>query len=159
MNKERNVIVSNPIVVFNGDVNWSEVEDLFKDFKGDIVIHGNLIIAKDSRITCDTIYVMKNLCEDGCVDVIVEGNLYVKGAISCCDLTVNGSLNCYYYISTFEINVAEDLYAEAGIESSGYDINVGGDLISDKEIEAADIMVLGKFYVSGRVEADSIWIG
>lgn len=159
MNKERNVIEVNPTVVFDGDVKWSEVEELFRDFKGDIVIHGDLELEKDSRIICDNIYIMGSIREEGCVDVTVEGTLFVYGEIDCCNLTVNGSVFCNEYMCVFETNVSEDLYSKRAIDACGYDINVGGDFVCDSEIEAADITVLGKFYVAGRIEADSIFVG
>jgi len=159
MEKERKASKSNPIVVVDGNVKWSKIEKLFQDFKGDIVIRGNLILEECSHIICDNIYIMGNIWDEYEADLIVEGNLYVEGAIDCWNLTVNGAVNCNKCINTYEINVAEDLYSKSKIDAGGCDINVGGDLVCKSEVAAADIRVLGKFYVSSLVEADSIMVG
>ena len=157
MKKERKVIEQNAIVVFDGDVNTSKLNELFQDFLGDIIIFGSITQNEESlSIKCDNLYVMGRL---SCIDVIVGGNLYVEGDIDCCDIKVNGCICCSGLIDSFEINVAEDLYAKGYIITNGYDINVGGELICDDAIEAAEIVVLQRMRMKGMIKADSISVG
>lgn len=158
MNKERNTNLNNAIVVFDGNVEASKLNELFADFQGDIVINGNLIWGSgDLRIKCSNLYI-NDLEIYG--KLIVEGNLYVQGNINCCDIVVNGSIVCLGYMDSMEINVAEDLYVKKDIEVNGYDINVGGEFVCDSEVtSAAEITVLNKMQVFGCVEADKICVG
>ena len=159
MNEERNV--SEPIVVFNKNVRTSELNELFKEFQGDIIVNGNLILnEKKLVIKCDNLYVTGGISMSiNNTDVCVIGNLYVGDDIDCCNINVNGSICCTGCISSLEIDIAEDLYCENGIDTCGYDMNVGGEVVCNDDIAAAEIVVLKKIYVKSTIEADSISVG
>ena len=162
MNKERKVIESNAIVVFDRNVYANELNEFFKEFKGDIIINGDLIFDVDLIIQCDNLYVIGEITLMLTLlwpDILVEGNMYVYGDIDCYKINVNGSICCMKRINSFEINVSENVYAKDGIGTNGYDINVGGDLVCEDDIKAAEIIVLQKMYVTGTIEADSISVG
>ena len=157
MKEERKVIEQNAIVAFYGDVNVDKLNELFKDFQGNISIIGSTIRNEENlSIKCDNLYVMGRLCG---VDVTVDGNLYVEGDIDCCNIKVNGCLSCTGSIDAFNINVAENLYSKFSIVTNGYDINVGGDIICEDEVEAADIVVLQRLQVKSLIQAASISVG
>ena len=154
MKEERKVIEPNAIVAFYGDVKAAKLNELFKDFQGDISIFGSTLQDGESlSIKCNNLYIMGRL---GGSDITVDGNLYIEGDIDCCDINVNGCLTCKGAIDAFNINVSENLYAKFSIFTNGYDINVGGDLICDDEVEAAEIVVLHKLQVRNSIQADSI---
>jgi len=162
MNKERKVIEPNAIVVFDGDVNASKLNQLFQNFQGDIIITGNLIIDEEKlSIQCDNLFVMEkiDLSNYANTGICLDGNLYVEKFIDCSHIEVNGCIYCSGSIDSFNINVAEDLYVKGNIDTNGYDINVGGNLICKNEVDAAEITVLGKISVTSRIQADSISVG
>jgi len=162
MNKERKVIEPNAIVVFEGDVYASKLNELFQHFEGDIIINGDLILeGMHVFIQCDNLYVMGNMpYTNACgTDFYLKGNLYIKGYIDCGKINVNGSVYCEHYIDALEINISEDLYAKGDIDATSYDINVGGELVCKDEVEASEIIVLKKIYVRNKIYADSISVG
>ena len=164
MNKERNVIEPNAIVVFDRDVNASKLNELFKGFQGDIIIIGDLMLDEANlSIDCDNLYVMGgielDLRANSYADICVRGNLYVGEHIDCANINVNGSIFCMRYIDSFNINISEDVYVDGYIETNGYDINVGGEFICKDEVSAAEITVLGKIIVKDGIQADSISAG
>lgn len=162
MEKERNVIEENVIVVFDGDVDSSALNELFQDFKGGIVINGALYLDKEGLIIqCDNLYVMGkiDISAMGANDISLVGNLYVEQSINCTDINVNGSIYCMDTMDSFNINVSEDLYVNGKIDTRGYDIFVGGDIICENRVDAAEITVLGKLRVSSEIYADSISVG
>ena len=161
MKKERNVIEPNAVVVFDGDVYSSTLNELFQDFKGDIVINGDLNLDKGGlSIQCDNLYVMGEIFIStmGSNDICLVGDLYVEQSIECKNINVNGSIYCMDTMNTFEINVSEDFYANESVNAYRYDINVGGDFICDDEVNAAEITVYGKLKVLLGIHADFIWV-
>lgn len=159
MNKERKVIEPNAIVVFDRDVVTNELNQLFKIFDGDIVINGDLIFDGESLdIECDNLYVKGEIAISNYVhtNICLDANLYVENSIDCTDIDVNGCVCCMGSIDSYNINVAEDLYVAINLDTNGYDINVGGDLICKHAVDAADIIVRGKISVSDGIQDDSI---
>ena len=161
MKKERNVIEHNAVVVFDSDVNASELNELFKGFQGDIIINGDLILdAEELRIKCDNLYVIGGIKTTGILcAILVEGNMYTEGYIDCLDININGTFFSRDTINAYAINISEDLYCLSDIYTNGYDINVGGELVCEDEIDAAEILVLQNIHVKNRIEADSIKVG
>jgi len=162
MNKERKVIETNAIVVFNGDVNASKLNELFQDFQGDIVINGSLILDKDNLcIQCDNLYVTRavstNVRSEG--NICVSGNLYVDEDIECCNMSINGSVFCSADVDSLDINVTEDFCVENKVDTNGQDINVGGDFICEGNVDANDIVVLQSMHVKGYIDCCDIYVG
>lgn len=155
MNKERKVIEPNAIVVFDRDVRTSELNALFKDFHGDIVINGVLLLYEENLcISCDNLYV-EYIAESygpGYPEIKMKGNLYVNGDCGTYDIKVNGSVYCQGNVSSTNIDIAEDFFVEGDVDAYNKDVHVGGDFTCEGSIESVDsLKVLGKFKVDGSL--------
>ena len=138
--------INNAILVFDRDVEATELEPLLKDFEGDVIINGTLMIDDAIRITCDNLYV-ENIDSYVYCDVELIGNLIIRGYGCFCNISVNGSIYSGGYINSHRINVAEDVHSRGGINAGGHDICVGGSLISNASIKARSIKVLNDIEV------------
>ena len=167
MNKERKVIEPNAIIVFDRDVNSSELVKLPEDFKGEIVINGSLVCDRKLSIQCGNLYanrvysdepsinIIGNLYTSGNVDVhdiTVNGSIYSKGDIDVGAIKVNGSIYCKGDLNSEDVTVAEDLEVECEIEGNHWNSYVGGNFICKGSIENIDCLrVLGKYKVDGTL--------
>ena len=158
MNKERQVIEPNAIIIFDGDVNSIELEKLPKGFQGDIVIKGMLVFEENLSIECDNLYV-DVLC-GGESDTYIKGNVFTSGDAYLHNTVINGSLYCKGNLCSTESNIAigEDLVVREQIEAFLANISVGGNLKCNSIKEANSIEVLGEFEVTETVNANHIHI-
>lgn len=158
MNKERKLNVSNKVVVFNRDVNAEELNALFEDFNGDIIINGELYVDRNLHIKCDNLYVTRlttgTWTKIGFY-IIIEGNLFVDGDIDCYDIEVNGSIYSNGEIDSLNIIIAEDFYAKR-LSANDREVAIGGDFECDKAEYIKDITVLGSTYVKSLIAAEHI---
>ncbi len=146
VNKERKVIESNAIIIFDRDVNSSELANLPADFQGDIVINGMLFVEEELFIKCDNLYADRVQSIGHNINII--GNLYVKDAIDIFAIEVNGSICCNEDFDSANVAVAEDICVIGDADVNGNDIFVGGDFICKGAIKSVHSMkVLGKLYV------------
>ena len=153
MNKERKVI-DNAIVVFNKKkVKARDLKQL-RDFKGDIVINGELKCNNNIYLQCENLYVHSIRADKyDSKDIFVAGNLIVEGDIMCWKLNVDGAIYCKGDIDSISINVLEDLYA-GKIDAHNSDIVVGGNLVCDQIKACNELSVLGKTRCKTTIEAD-----
>lgn len=156
MNKERNVIETNAIVVFDRDVNASKLNEFFQDFQGVVIINGNLFLDESLNLTCD-LYVAKSIDSQYCKNIHIIGNLYCEGLIDCYDIFVSESLFCGE-INSNDITVGEDFLCTDDIMAYGNVITVAGDL-ECSNIETGNIYVLGKLTVENAMSAEEVKIG
>ena len=123
-----------PIVVFDRDVKASELNKLAKNFFGDLVVNGNLLLDEDLQLNC---------------------NLYIKN-ISCDNflgyksLRINGALFCNM-VDVSNISV-QDLYAN---QIEALKIYVAGDVECIGKVYAHKIEYIGSIYLKeiGAVES------
>jgi len=156
MNKERKVIETNAIVVFDEDVRSSKLNGLLKDFQGHVIINGNLYIDGYLNVRCN-LYVAENINCSYDSNIHIIGNLYCDGDIDCFDIFTSENLFCNS-INSADIKVGGNLLCENAIEAYGYVVTVAGDLECNTA-EMENLYVLGKMHVKGRIEADSIMVG
>lgn len=172
---ERNAL-KNAIVIFDGDVAAEELMELIpREFDGDIVIHGDLIV--------------------DVVNFDITGNLWIDGDIwaAASELSIYGSIVCkniiayavtvYDYIEAYQCKVQENLLVHTNCyvdcitantvkvkgdvhatEIEGDVLEVDGDIIAseisfynikaNKSICCNIIMSLGKVEVNGSVYAE-----
>ena len=133
MNKERTAINLNSVVIFDGDVTDENLKIIPEDFRGDIVVHGDMTV-KEYYCT------------------IIPCSLWVSGNIQTGDINVAGDFCCERTINAGDINVTGDFYCKGYIRAS--DINVAGDFYGKGIINADDINVAGDFYYEREVYFD-----
>lgn len=123
--KERTAIDLNGVVIFDRDITDEDLEIIPKDFRGDIVVHGDMsLCGKPYNIPC---------------------SLWVLGDINSLDsINVAGDFYCKGDIDSFNINVAGDFYCKGDIDSC--DINVAGDFYHERTVYSGVIYVEGKIY-------------
>lgn len=130
MKKERKVIDSNAIIVFDRTISATELNEALENFHGDVVIKGDLLLNDDLNVGC---------------------NLFVEGVIDACDkitsINIIGDLlvhatNCH------KITVSGDLFC---IEMKKKYCKV--------EIKSEDICVGGTLYCKGNIIAKNIEVG
>lgn len=157
MKEERKVIETNAIVVFNGDVNASKLNELFQDFQGDVIINGSLLIDENLEIACN-LYVVDDINSEYDKKIHIAGNLYCDGDVDCYDIYVEESFFCTS-INSCNINVVEDFCCEDDIEAYGYDINVGGDFFCKGKVEADFVNIYKIMHLSGEIQVREIAVG
>ena len=168
--KERKVINHNPVVVFNRCVEASELNELFQNFQGDIVINGCLMLDEEELvIQCDNLYVSSCICANlNNTKILLEGNLYVEDYIYCHSINVNGSLCCNNDINCKSINVNGSLYCNDTIKNC-VDIKVTENLCCNKiDIQYGYLIVAGDIEVScldaktvnvfGKMRCHHLWV-
>lgn len=131
MEKERKVTKQGAIIVFDRDVNASELNKLTKNFDGDIVILGKLFIDEDLHTNC---------------------NLYIIGDITCCaekNIHVGGDLECYSEIGAYNIYVDGCFYCEGNISSDNIKVRESFWCKSRIEAYSGEITVIGDFECHG----------
>ena len=130
MKKERKVIDSNAIIVFDRTISATELNEALENFHGDAVIKGDLLLNDDLNVEC---------------------NLFVEGVIDACDkitsINIIGDLlvhatNCH------KITVSGDLFC---IEMKKK--------YSKVEIKSENICVGGTLYCKGNIIAKNIEVG
>ena len=157
---ERQENLTNAIIVFDRDVTAEELNTLFDDFQGDIVITGNLDLGNvDLFLKCNNLYVMGEITVNENTITEIEGNLWIEGRIDCFDLKVNGSVYCGGYVLSTEVAVSEDFFVDETVEADDSDIYVGGDFICNGEVSADEIVVLKKLEVKGNIQVYKIQVG
>lgn len=129
MNKERQVIDSQAIVVFNHDVTAIQLNKILKNFHGDVVIKGSLLLNDNLNIACNVFVDGDISGEDKVTSINIKGDLYIH-ATNCHHITVSGDLYC------LDLNKE---YTEVKIKSE--DICVGGTLYCEGDIIARNIEV------------------
>ena len=146
MNKERKIVETNSIVVFDRKVNASELNEFFKDFHRDIIINGDLSVDTTLAIKCDNLYVEGALIVEifsSHAKIDLQGNLYVRDEMDCYDIHVDGSVYCSHRISAVSIDVAQDLDVVSNVDAENYNINVGGNFTCES-VKVRKICVLQK---------------
>ena len=157
MNKERNVIESNAVVVFDGDIEASVLNNIAIGFPGEVIINGDLIIDENLKLECD-LYVEGNVEGSACYAIEIEGDLYCYGIVDCYDICVNG---CFYSdarVDATDIKVRDDFWCGDGLEARASSIIVGGDF-ECYSIETQEIYVFGRMKVDTGISATIIKIG
>ena len=156
MNKERKVIPRNAIVVFDRDVRTNELNALFKDFHGDIVINGGLLLyEEDLCINCDNLYVegIGPISGFGYPGIRMKGNLYVNGDCDIYDIEVNGSVYCQGNFESTEIDIAEDFFVKGEVDSFRCHIHVGGEFICQSSVKnVRSLWTLDKYSIKGSMQ-------
>lgn len=164
MNKERKVISRDAIVVFDRYVRASELNALFNDFHGDIVINGGLLLYEDDLcINCDNLYVECIELIDGCAypGIRMKGNLYVNGDCEAYDIEVNGSVYCQGNFESTEIDIAEDFFVKGEVDAYNSHIHMGGEFICLSSVKnVRSLWVLDKYDIKGSmIEVYDIRVG
>lgn len=154
MNKERKVIDSNAIVVLTKKKVKARDLKKLRDFKGDIVINGELHCNNNIYLQCENLYV-KSIKSDkhDSKDIYISGNLIVEEDIECWKLDVEGGIYCKGNIDSMSINALEDFCA-GKIDVHNSDIVVGGNLVCDQIKACNELSVLGKTRCKTTIEAD-----
>lgn len=130
MKKERKVINSNAIIVFDRNITATELNEALENFHGDVVIKGSLLLNDDLNVEC-------NLFVDGVIaasnkvtSINIKGDLLIH-ATNCHKITVSGDLFCIEMKKKY----------------------------SKVEIKSEDICVGGTFYCEGNIIAKNIEVG
>ena len=124
-----------PIIVFDRDVKASELNKLAKNFIGDLVVNGNLLLDEELQLSC---------------------NLYVEN-ISCDNflgyksLRIDGALFCNM-VDASNI-IVQDLYAN---HIEAFEIDVAGDMECLGKVYAQKIECIGRMYLHTIGTVDSI---
>lgn len=161
MKKERKVIEPNAIIVFDRNINVKALNAIPKDFKGDVIVNGDLNLDDDSLIMSGNLYVKGNIIADNFKHyrtIDIKGDLYCCGKIDVYDIDVSGTLCCMGVIDSASVKVSENLYCKDKIDALGYSINVAGDF-ECFAFYAQTVNVLGKIRVKGLSSADVINVG
>lgn len=119
-------ISSNGIIVFNRYLNVEDLKAIPKDFRGDVVVHGdvNFLIEEEDRyedlrinfniwaedIYCENINCDGNIYSAGCIhctDVKSTGNIISKEEIVCRNVECDGDVLCggFFYSNKGEIKI------------------------------------------------------
>lgn len=158
MNEERKVIDSNAIVVFEQPTIYaSKLNELLKDFYGDVVINGDLYLDEKLCLKCD-LYVIDGIECKSAEGINIQGDLECCGYMDTYEIFVGGCLYCEGEINSTDIKVGENLLCEDQIETNGCYITVAGDF-ECKSVEAGKIYVLGRVKVENVIEAERLEIG
>lgn len=157
MNMERKVISNNAIIVLDRDVNASELNALPRDFKGDIVINGDLILDESLLMKGNLHIIADVVCVAGKCDlnINIEGDLYCYGYIDAYQIDISGFFFGENDINSTNIKVAEDFYCNAKIDTNYCDITVAGELACHS-IDVAAITLWGRINVTTSIEAANI---
>ena len=140
-----------PSVVFDRDIETTELK-IFKGFKGDIIVNGNMMVDDDTIIECDNLYVAGGIDTYAACNISVTGNLIVAENICTCNIKVNGSIVCWGDILTSKIDVRDDVYVEGDLNAQSNDLSIGGSLECKSAVIARNIRVLKKMKVENLVE-------
>ncbi len=144
---EREIIYSNKsIVCFDKNVLASKLNKSFDDFRGHVVIKGNIILDEDlfTRYNLGVIgdilpkpyrkakiTIGGNLACDGNMKIYgnikVSGNLFCEGCMDVGCITVGGKLSCKGNMDTGAISVGSDFYCGGNINRNERKIRVKGD--------------------------------
>lgn len=160
MNEERKVIDSNTIVVFEEPTTYtyaSKLNEILKDFYGDVVINGDLYLDEDLCLKCN-LHVTEEIECGNKEGINIQGDLECWGYMDTYKIFVGGYLYCGDEINSTDIKVGESLWCKDGIDANGSDITVAGDF-ECKSVAAEKIYVLGKVKVENAIDADGLEIG
>ena len=149
MGKERKAISSSAIIVFDRDVRMSELNELTKDFNGDIVITGELLVDECPHIKCD-LHIMGYVICTPDQSFNVEGDLYCYNEMASYNMCIDGNLYCEGTISSDDIRVEGTLCCKGKIEAYGGKITVMGDF-ECHGIKANTVEVYGETYMEGPI--------
>lgn len=151
--QQQQVETSNTTVVFEGSVTERELNKLFKDYEGDIVINGMLTIFENPlSIKCNSLYASKIITMSRWLNAKIEGDVYIDGDIDCYRVDINGSLNCKGNVNSLDITVAENFCCEGSIDANYSDIFVGKEFYCMTSIEdARSIRVLEDLLIEGTI--------
>lgn len=152
IDKERRLIETNTIVVFNSNVTASKLEELIKDFCGTVVVNGNLTLTKNLKIK-GSLYVKGSVTEVDDENIEIEGDFYCYGSISCYKLKVHGFLYGKDDISSTGIAVGENLYCESCVDANDNEIDVFGNFESDS-VQFSELTVLGTIRVNNTISIE-----
>lgn len=160
MNKERTAINLNSVVIFNGDVTDENLRIIPKDFRGDIVVNGNMSFKEDRYIPCN-LWITGNVfcyCNRA---IYVNGDCYIGGTIDSGNIKVDGDLYCKGYLNAHRIRIEGDLivsddksFHKGDIISN--DIMVAGDVFCEGDIRSKDIIVAGNLFCKGDIRSKDI---
>ena len=152
---ERNIGYSNkPIVCFNKNVLASKLNKSFNDFRGQIVIKGNIILDEDlfTRYNLDVIGdILPKPYHKGNITIgsnfACEGNMQIYGHIK-----VSGDLSCKGYMNVGCITVGGTLFCNGNMDTGA--ISVGGNFFGGGNTirNERKIRVKGDFYCAGSID-------
>ena len=151
---------SEAIVFFCRDVTARELNDFPYDFRGDVVINGDLYLNENLEVLFN-LYVMGDIWEgiEDIPSIMVNGDLNCYGYINSGNINVKGSLYCYNGIDSHYITVGDDLYCEDNIDSNSSSVTVGGDLICLGNLRATQIYIVGTMRAGGVEQCFDIKVG
>ena len=129
MNKERKVTQAITSVVFNGDVSANEVNEVLKEFYGEVIIKGRLLLNESLNLESNLFVEGSIDAEDTVTSINITGNVFAH-AINCNHITISEDLYC------LDLNKE---YIEVGIDSE--EICIGGTLYCEGNIIAKKIKV------------------
>jgi len=127
---KRNVVESKSVIVFDRAVKASEINELTKDFYGDVIVTKKIVMDKGIDITCN---------------LYVIGGIVRKYPISESNININGDFYCYGEMHCHNINVSGCFYSKKIVYSKN--IRIGEDFLCDDKVDAygCSIIVVGNF--------------
>ena len=154
MQKERKVTEEGKIIVFDRDVEVSELNSLLtKEFNGDVIINGKLLVNEDFHAKYN-LHVMKDIFCTPDQDFTVKGDLYCYNEIAGYNILVEGCFYCEGIISADNIKVTESFWCKNRIEAYGGNITVLGDFAC-QGIKAKSVETYGQTYMGGYISVRS----
>ena len=147
MKEERKTI--NPkadVIIASKYVKPCDLKILPKDFQGNILIYGSLVIEDEDTIKFDNLYAKRLISNGPKVNII--GNIYIENDIDVFDIKVNGSVYCGENFNSAQVVISEDFTVDGDVDANYHSIIVGGDFVCGKSIENVEALkVLGKLKV------------
>lgn len=127
-------------LIFEGKITDEQIKKIPKDFRGDIIVNGNIICLEDCKI---------------------PGSLWINGNLEAKHLRVEGDLFAKKgttLITEEGIDVSGDFIFKEYCDIDTTCINVGGDFEGKGEIDSTDINVYGTFEFYGKIDLNNFKI-
>lgn len=150
--KRRNVMGHDTILVFDRVVKASELNQITKDFCGDVIITKKIILDGEVNAVCN-LYVIGGIVRKYPIsefDINIKGDFYCYGEIHCHDINVEGSFYSQKLIYSKNIKVGENFVCDNKVDVYGSTIIIAGDL-ECHDIVASRVECLGKINVEGSI--------
>ena len=148
----RKTLEKDLVIVFDKIIKTSELNDLLKNFCGDVIITKKLVVDKRIDIKCN-LYVIGGIVRKYPIsdfDICIDGDFCCYGEIHCHSISVSGNFYSQKLIYSKAIKVGEDFLCEDKVDSYGCNIVVAGNFEA-KAVVAKKIECLGKTKISGEV--------
>lgn len=129
---EQKVKVFHSTIAFDGDLTDRNLKAIPEDFKGDIVVYGNVSLTEPYAK--------------------IHGNLWVHGNISAWQMKIHGDVTCGGNIYTWDSEFVGNLTCKGSIDVYG-DIDIAGNLNCDGDIYAETLDIAGEKRCNGQIHA------